>query len=70
MTTYDTYGRPQQTVDPGVAIAGVAAAGLVGYALANDGGGRRYNTTYSSTHYDSGYGGYGGGYGGYDDHCY
>jgi hypothetical protein len=34
-TTYDAYGRPQQSVDPGVAIAGVAAAGLAGYALSN-----------------------------------
>jgi len=35
-TTYDAYGRPQQSVDPGVAIAGVAAAGLLGYALAEN----------------------------------
>lgn len=36
MTTYDAQGRPMQAVDPGVAVAGAAAAGLVGYALAND----------------------------------
>ncbi|MFT3990814.1 MAG: hypothetical protein QM680_05335 [Luteolibacter sp.] len=36
MTTYDAYGRPVQTVDPGVAIAGAAAAGVLGYAIAND----------------------------------
>lgn len=36
MTTYDTYGRPVQTVDPGLAVAGVAAAGLIGYAVANN----------------------------------
>ena len=36
MTTYDAYGRPVQSVDPGAAVAGVAAAGLIGYALAND----------------------------------
>jgi hypothetical protein len=36
MTTYDSYGRPVQSVDPGLAVAGVAAAGLVGYAIAND----------------------------------
>lgn len=35
MNTYDAYGRPQQSVDPGVAIAGAAAAGVAGYALAN-----------------------------------
>jgi hypothetical protein len=36
MTTYDSAGRPVQSVDPGVAIAGAAAAGVLGYALAND----------------------------------
>lgn len=38
MTTYDAYGRPVQSVDPGVAVAGAAAAGLAGYALARDDG--------------------------------
>ena len=33
MTTYDAYGRPVQSVDPGAAAAGIAAAGLVGYAV-------------------------------------
>lgn len=36
MTTYDSAGRPVQSVDPGLAIAGVAAAGVLGYALADD----------------------------------
>jgi hypothetical protein len=36
MTTYDSYGRPVQSVDPGLAVAGVAAAGLLGYAAANN----------------------------------
>lgn len=36
MTTYDAYGRPVQSVDPGLAVAGVAAAGLIGYAAANN----------------------------------
>lgn len=36
MTTYDANGRPVQSVDPGVAMAGAAAAGLIGYAIAND----------------------------------
>lgn len=36
MTTYDPYGRPVQSVDPAVAVAGVAAAGLVGYAAGRD----------------------------------
>lgn len=36
MTTYDSAGRPVQSVDPGLAVAGVAVAGLIGYALADD----------------------------------
>ena len=36
MTTYDAYGRPVQSVDPGAAAVGVVAAGALGYALAND----------------------------------
>ncbi len=39
MTTYDRNGRPVQSVDPGLAVAGVAAAGVLGYALANNHGG-------------------------------
>ena len=35
-TTYDAYGNPRQSVDPGTAAAGVAAAGVLGYALAKD----------------------------------
>ncbi|MEO5712276.1 MAG: hypothetical protein ABIT37_02210 [Luteolibacter sp.] len=54
MTTYDAYGRPMQTVDPGLAVAGVAAAGLIGYAAGNN---------HSDHHHDY-YGG-GGYYGGY-----
>jgi homoserine acetyltransferase len=61
MTTYDSAGRPVQSVDPAVAVAGAAAAGLVGYAIAND----------NNHHHGHGY--YGGGgyyaprpyYGGY-----
>jgi hypothetical protein len=49
MTTYDSTGRPVQSVDPGLAVAGVAAAGLIGYAIANDDGGH---------HHYSGHGGY------------
>ncbi len=75
-TTYDYYGRPVQSVDPGVAMAGIAAAGLVGYALANDrhhhhggyyGGGCRPRGGSHTTYGVSVGGGYGGGYygGGY-----
>jgi hypothetical protein len=53
VTTYDSAGRPVQTVDPVVATAGIAAAGLIGYALANDGG----------HHHHHGYYGHGGYYG-------
>ena len=36
MTTYDSAGRPVQSVDPAAAVAGAAAAGMLGYAIAND----------------------------------
>ena len=67
MTTYDAYGRPVETVDPGLAVAGIAAAGLIGYAAANN------HSNYRRTYYGGGYGGgyYGGGYsGGYYRPCY
>ncbi|MFD2257237.1 hypothetical protein ACFSSA_11165 [Luteolibacter algae] len=35
-TSYDAYGQPRQTVDPGAATVGIAAAGILGYALAKD----------------------------------
>jgi hypothetical protein len=56
MTTYDSAGRPVQSVDPGLAVAGIAAAGVLGYALADD-----------NDHYHHHHGYYGGGYygGGY-----
>jgi hypothetical protein len=34
-TTYDAYGNPRQSVDPGTAVAGAAAAGVLGYVIAN-----------------------------------
>lgn len=43
MTTYDAAGRPVQSVDPGVAVAGAAAAGLIGYAIANDNDGHHHH---------------------------
>jgi hypothetical protein len=72
VTTYDSYGRPVQTVDPGMAVAGMAAAGLIGYAIADN-----HNHHHSYYGYGGGYcaprphyyggggyyrGGYGGGY--------
>jgi hypothetical protein len=63
-TTYDSYGNARQSVDPGVALMGVAAAGLVGYALADDN-----DNHYSRNNYYGGGGyyrsdgyGHGGGY--------
>jgi hypothetical protein len=61
MTTYDARGNPMQTVDPAVAIAGVAAAGLVGYALANDNGSSSHSHYSNHTYYGGGgyhHGGY------------
>jgi hypothetical protein len=63
-TTYDSYGNARQSVDPGVALMGVAAAGLVGYARADDN--HNHNHYSRNTYYG------GGGYyrsGGYR-HCY
>ncbi len=34
-TSYDAYGNPRSSVDPGTAVAGAAAVGVLGYALAN-----------------------------------
>ncbi|RYD37530.1 MAG: hypothetical protein EOP87_03335 [Verrucomicrobiaceae bacterium] len=49
MTTYDAYGRPVQSVDPAAATAGVVAAGVLGYAVANNRGDRHHH------HHDRGY---------------
>jgi hypothetical protein len=46
MNTYDAYGRPVQSVDPGVAVAGAAAAGLIGYSA-----GRDQNRSYQRSSY-------------------
>ena len=62
-TSYDAYGTPRQSVDPGVALMGVAAAGLIGYALADD-------DSYSHNNYYGGGGYHGGHYGGGYSHCY
>ncbi len=41
-TAYDAYGRPQQVVDPGAALVGAAAVGLLAYGLANSDNHRDY----------------------------
>jgi hypothetical protein len=61
MTTYDSAGRPIQSVDPGLAVAGVAAAGLIGYAIAND---------HDNHYYHGGHGGHGGHSGYYEPYCH
>jgi hypothetical protein len=56
MTTYDSYGRPVQTVDPALAVAGIAAAGIIGYAIANNNDDTpHYNSGYRSRHRSSSY---------------
>lgn len=59
MTTYDAYGRPVQSVDPGAAVAGAAAAGVLGYALANNNNDNHHHGYYGGGGY---YGGHHGGY--------
>lgn len=55
-TTYDSYGRPVQTVDPGAAAAGAAAAGVAGYAIGrNSDNDKKY---YRGGNYRRSYGGY------------
>jgi hypothetical protein len=71
-TTYDSYGNARQSVDPGVALMGVAAAGLVGYALADQNNHHHSNRYYGGGgYYRSGGYGHGGGHyrGGYSS-CY
>jgi hypothetical protein len=51
-TAYDQYGRPRQVVEPGAALIGAAAVGLIAYSLANNNNnGRRYQRN----HHHSGY---------------
>ncbi|NQW99169.1 hypothetical protein HQ447_00825 [bacterium] len=56
MTTYDAYGRPVQSVDPGAAVAGAAAAGLIGYAIANNNNnGHHHHNYHGRGYYRRGY---------------
>lgn len=50
-TTYDAYGNPRNSVDPGTAAAGVAAAGVLGYALAKNKK-KTQNNYYGGDRYD------------------
>lgn len=56
MTTYDSYGRPVQSVDPGLAAVGIVGAVLVGAAIADSGNDHDYHRP---VHHD-GHGGHGG----------
>ncbi len=74
-TAYDAYGRPQQVVDPGAALVGAAAVGLLAYGLSESNHHHyrddyRYRDTgYSHNYYRrpyyGGYSNYGRGYCGY-----
>jgi hypothetical protein len=58
-TTYDAYGRPVQSVDPALAVAGIAAAGVLGYALAegdDDHHGHRHHRHHGHRYDGWGYG--------------
>ncbi len=55
MNTYDAYGRPVQSVDPGVATAGVLAAGLAGYAIAENNNDRHNHHYRKGYHYRNGH---------------
>ncbi|GEP44671.1 hypothetical protein [Brevifollis gellanilyticus] len=58
-TAYDAYGNPRPVVDPGTAVLGAAAVGLLAYGLGSSNNNRHH-------HHSSRYSGYGyGGYSGY-----
>jgi len=61
-TAYDAYGRPQQVVDPGTAVLGAAAVGLLAYGLGNSHSNRHHHSHRSSRYSGYGYSGYGYGY--------
>ena len=50
-TTYDAYGRPVQSVDPGAAAIGAVALGVAAYAIGKNNGS-------SHKHYHGHHGGY------------
>jgi hypothetical protein len=55
-TTYDSHGRPVQSVYPGSAAAGAVAAGALGYAIGqnNDDYRRYYGSGYRRPYYQHG----------------
>ena len=58
-TAYDYYGRPRQVIEPGAAIVGAAAIGLLAYGLASSGDHREHHgPRYQSEGYGHGHGHY------------
>ncbi len=65
-TAYDAYGRPRQVVEPGAALLGAAAVGLLAYGLSDNGHRNHRYSGYHGGHHDHGYSGHYGGH----DRCY
>lgn len=53
-TNYDSYGRQVQSVDPGAAVAGAAAAGIVGYAIGRNNDNNNYRGYRNNNYYRGG----------------
>lgn len=54
MTTYDAQGNPMTAVDPGAAVAGAAAAGIIGLALGSSSGHHGGHRGHSNVSYSTG----------------
>ncbi len=59
-TAYDSQGRQVNVVTPEGAAFAAVAAGLVGYALADDNKSKRYGHGYNRGYSNRGHGGYSG----------
>lgn len=55
MNTYDSAGRPVQSVDPGAAVAGAAAVGILGYAIGNNNNNNNSNNNHHRNYRRGGY---------------
>jgi len=49
-TTYDAYGRPVQTVDPGAAAVGAVAIGAAAYAIGQNNSNNNYHHGHHGHH--------------------
>ena len=54
-TAYDAYGRPVSVVDPGTALIGAAAVGLLAYGLASSDNHHHGHSGYHGHGHDHGY---------------